>query len=264
MSPDAARVGTPCGAFPSVHETPEAPLPLSVKLRAVTLGVHASESSRYFAPRNYFIVPLCLTAHNQTRHVVSEICSGDFVKKPVAQISFSVVFSIALLSAAGLPAQTPNRANGTGIGAQYGARDPSTCKSRTAAPTAGTVKQYVHCGMEGVDMGGNLVLLTNVAVQMASPRAFQYREDSAKNKIDVRAPVIDIRGGYKLYQCGKPTLSVAMGVVTTTPGSCTSYDQPVAEGSCYKDTFGDWNCYLVGNRPASSSQVTGQKAPTGY
>jgi hypothetical protein len=196
--------------------------------------------------------------------VVAETCSGDFVKKPVAQLSFSVVFSIALLSAAALDAQTPSRASGNSIGTQYGARDPSTCKSRTAAPTTSTVKQYVRCGMEGIDMGGNLVLLTNVTVQMASPRAFLYQQDSAKNKIDVRAPVIDIRGGYKMYQCGKPTMAVAMGVVTTMPSSCVSYDQPVAEGSCYKDTFGDWNCNLVGNRPASSSQVTGQKAPTGY
>jgi hypothetical protein len=67
-----------------------------------------------------------------------------------------------------------------------------------------------------------------------------------------------------MYQCGKPTLSVAMGVVKTMPGSCVFCDQPVAEGACCRDTFGDWNCYLVGNRPASSSEVTGQRAPTGY
>jgi hypothetical protein len=224
----------------------------------------APPTDRYFASRNYCIVPLRLAAHNQARHAAPEIYSGDFVKKPVTQISFSVAFSIVLLSAATLHAQTPNQATGNSIGTQYGARDPSTCKSRTAAPTASTVKQYVRCGMEGVDMGGNLVLLTNVAVQMASPRAFLYQQDSAKNKIDVRAPVVDIRGGYKMYQCGKPTLAVAMGVITTTPSTCVSYDQPLAEGACYKDTFGDWNCYLIGNRLASISQVTGQKAPTGY
>jgi hypothetical protein len=59
-------------------------------------------------------------------------------------------------------------------------------------------------------------------------------------------------------------MAVAMGVVTTTPGTCFSYDQPVAEGACYKDTFADWNCYLTGNRPASSSQVAGEKPPTGF
>ena len=181
------------------------------------------------------------------------------MNRPVAQLSFSVVLSFALLSASALQAQTSG-----GVGAQYGARDPSTCASRAAAPTAANVKQYVRCGMEGIDAGGNLILLTNVSVQMASPRAFLYQQDSSKQKIDVRAPVIDIRGGYKSYQCGKPTMAVAMGVVTTTPGTCFSYDQPVAEGACYKDTFGDWNCYMAGNRPASSNQVAGQKPPTGY
>ena len=184
------------------------------------------------------------------------------MRKPLALISFPVALAIALLSSTALQAQTPPAGNG--IGAQYGARDPSTCESRKAAPVAGTVAQYVRCGMEGIDVGGNLVLLTDLAAEMANPRTFQYQRDSAKHQIDVGAPVIDIRGRYKLYQCGKPTLSVAIGVVSTTPGTCVSYDQPAAEGACYRDTFGDWNCALVGNRPASSSQVTGQTAPTGY
>jgi hypothetical protein len=212
----------------------------------------------------YFIAPPPLRAHNHTRHVVPKIYPGDFVNKPVAQISSMLAFSIALLGATALQAQTPNGASNNGIGAQYGARNPSTCASRTAAPTARTVQQYVRCGMEGIDAGGNLLLLTNLSVQMAGPRPYLSQQDSYKDKIDVRAPVIDIRGGFKMYQCGKPTLAVAMGVITHTPSSCYTYDQPVAEGSCYKDTFGDWNCSMVGNRPASTSQVTGQKPPTGY
>ena len=184
------------------------------------------------------------------------------MKKPMAQILFFAALSIAQLSSAALQAQTPP--TGNGIGAPYGARDPSTCESHTAAPTAATVEQYVRCGAEGIDGRGNLVLLTNVTVKMASPRAFLYQQDSTKRQIDARAPVIDIRGGYKMYQCGKPTLAAVMGVFTTTPSSCVSYDEPVAEGACYRDTFGDWNCYLIGNRLASSNQVTGQMAPTGY
>jgi hypothetical protein len=94
------------------------------------------------------------------------------------------VRSIALLSATALQAQTPRNS----IGAQYGACDPSTCESRTAAPTAGTVMQYARCGMEGVDVAGNLVLLTNVPAQMSSPRAFLYQQDSAKHQIDAGTP----------------------------------------------------------------------------
>jgi hypothetical protein len=153
------------------------------------------------------------------------------------------------------------RPTGNGIGAQYGAREPVVCKSLTAPPTAATVKQYVYCGMEGIDGRSNLVLLTNVTVQMAAPRAYLLRQDSGKYQIDGRAPVIDLRGGYKMYQCGKPNLA---GGAFSATHNCVSYDQPVATGACYKDTLGDWNCSLVGNRLASSSQVRDQMAPTGY
>jgi hypothetical protein len=48
--------------------------------------------------------------------------------------------------------------------------------------------QYARCGMEGVDVAGNLVLLTNVPAQMSSPRAFLYQQDSAKHQIDAGTP----------------------------------------------------------------------------
>ncbi len=154
-----------------------------------------------------------------------------------------------------------HRPTGNGIGAQYGARNPSVCKTRTAPPTAGTVRQYVFCSMEGIDARNNLVLLTNVSVQMGRPRAYFYSQDSAKIRIDNSAPVIDIRGGYKMYQCGKPNLG---GGVFTATHNCVAYDQPVASGSCYRDTFGNWDCSLVGDRLASNSQLTDQMPPTGY
>ena len=151
-----------------------------------------------------------------------------------------------------------HRPTGNGIGAQYGAREPTVCASRKAPPSASTVTQYVLCGMEGIDVLNDLVLLTNVTVQMGSARGYAYLQDSAKDKIDVRAPVVDIRGRFKIYQCGKPEMG---GGVFTATHNCVSYDQPVATGSCYKDTFGDWNCALVGNRLASAALVKDQMPP---
>ena len=151
-----------------------------------------------------------------------------------------------------------HRPTGNGIGAQYGAREPTTCKDRKAKPSAENVKQYVLCGMEGLDIGNNLVLLTNLTVQMAPARPFLYSQDSGRNQIDVRSPVIDIRGGYKSYQCGKPILG---GGAFTATHNCNTYDQPEAAGSCYRDTFGDWHCSMAGNRPASSNQVRDQMPP---
>ena len=151
-----------------------------------------------------------------------------------------------------------SRPTGNGIGAQYGGRSPATCKSRTAPPTAETARQYLLCDMEGIDFGNNLLLLTDVTVQLARPRAFNYNQDSSRLQIDVQAPVYDIRGGFKEYQCGKPILGSSAYVATH---NCNLYEQPQAVGSCYRDTFGDWHCMMVGNRPASSNQVREQMPP---
>ena len=151
-----------------------------------------------------------------------------------------------------------NRPTGDGIGAQYGAREPATCKSRTAAPTAETARQYLLCDMEGLDGFKNLMLLTDVTVQLAHPRAFIYSQDSGRSQIDVRAPVYDIRGGFKEYQCGKPILG---GGAYTATHNCNLYEQPQATGTCYRDTFGDWHCLMVGNRVASTNQIREQMPP---
>ncbi len=151
-----------------------------------------------------------------------------------------------------------SRPTGNGVGAQYGAREPATCQSRTAPPSAGTARQYLLCDMEGIDAFKNLILLTDVTVQIAAPRAFIYTQDSSRTQIDVRAPVYDIRGGFKEYQCGLPIVG---GGAYTATHNCNRYDQPQASGSCYRDTFGDWHCTMAGNRSASTSQVREQMPP---
>jgi hypothetical protein len=151
-----------------------------------------------------------------------------------------------------------NRPTGNGVGAQYGAREPATCSSRKAAPTAATARQYLLCDMEGLDGFANLLLLTDVTVQLAAPRAFIYTQDSGRSQIDVRAPVYDIRGSFKQYQCSKPILG---GGAYTATHNCNMYDQPQAAGTCYRDTFGDWHCLMTGNRLASTNQVREQMPP---
>jgi len=151
-----------------------------------------------------------------------------------------------------------NRPTGNGVGAQYGAREPATCSSRKAAPNAATARQYLLCDMEGLDGFGNLLLYTDVTVQMAAPRAFIYNQDSGRAQIDVRAPVYDIRGAFKEYQCSKPILG---GGAYTATHNCNLYDQPQAAGTCYRDTFGDWHCLMTGNRLASTNQVREQMPP---
>jgi hypothetical protein len=148
--------------------------------------------------------------------------------------------------------------SGNGIGAQYGVREPTTCKSRTAPPSnAATAKQYVLCDSEGFDGVENMILLTDVNVQVAAARAFIYNQDSGHKQIDVKSPVYDIRGSYKEYQCGRPRGPANEFLATH---NCTLYDQPQAAGSCYRDTFREWHCSLHGNRLASTG-VANQMAP---
>jgi hypothetical protein len=148
--------------------------------------------------------------------------------------------------------------SGNGIGAQYGVREPTTCKSRTAPPSnAPNAKQYVLCDAEGFDGVENVNLLSDLNVQVAPARAFIYTRDSGDKQIDVKAPLYDIRGSYKQYQCGKP--HPGNGAFAATH-NCILYDQPQAMGSCYRDTFGDWHCSLTGSRLASTG-VADQMAP---
>jgi hypothetical protein len=148
--------------------------------------------------------------------------------------------------------------SGNGIGAQYGVREPTACKSRNTPPgNASTAKQYVLCDTEGFDGVQNVYILSDVNVQVAPPRAFIYTRDSGDKQIDVKAPVYDIRGSFKEYQCGKPRTAGGAYVATH---NCILYDQPQAAGSCFRDTFGDWHCSLTGSRLASTG-VAGQMAP---
>ena len=97
-----------------------------------------------------------------------------------------------------------------------------------------------------------------IGYKIASPRTFIYNQDSGRSQIDVRAPVYDIRGAFKEYQCGKPILG---GGAYTATHNCNLYEQPQAAGTCYRDTFGDWHCLMTGNRLASTNQVREQMPP---
>jgi hypothetical protein len=190
-------------------------------------------------------------------YYVSQGRFGMFAKDDPAHIRAHTMTPGEQAEANKSAGELASRLASNGIGAQYGVRNPTTCKSRTAPPSAATVRQYVLCGMEGFDGFQSVNLLTDVNVRVAPPRAFIYGQDSGDKQIDVKAPVYDIRGAYKQYQCSKPRTDGGAYLATH---NCILYDQPEAAGSCYRDTFGDWHCSLTGNRLASTG-VAGQMAP---
>lgn len=141
---------------------------------------------------------------------------------------------------------------GNTLGAKYGTRDPRTCASRTApahgAPSAEQARQYVICELEQGDGKRPLSLVTNVKVQVASvshPPNQLIKEITAA-RIDPREPVWDIRGSFTSYRCFALSTLGAQNDFARTH-NCWVIDQPAATGYCYKDTFGDWHCGLIGS-----------------
>jgi len=133
-------------------------------------------------------------------------------------------------------------------GAPFGARDPAVCASRKApakgAPTAEQAKAYFYCDTELVN--GHLYLVADVKIEVApKARPFNINTDTT-GIIDPSQPIYNVRGSYTFYQCINPAFA--------TPGqfpagkNCNTSDVTNATGMCYKDTFGDWHCVMLGQK----------------
>ena len=142
---------------------------------------------------------------------------------------------------------------GNGLGAQYGTRNPATCANRKVAITAVTAKMLLACQSEGL-LGDTLYLITDVVVQVGSPRAFNYSQDAIATGIDLHMPVYDIRGSYTRYQCTK--VSDEPNAFAKTH-NCFKYPAtPGGYGRCYTDTFGDKHCQMTGGGPTQLKNQT--------
>jgi hypothetical protein len=146
-------------------------------------------------------------------------------------------------------------------GMLYGTREPKACPTRTApakgAPSAEQAKQYVVCESESV-FGNSLFLVTNVKVQVAptSHPPNQFVKEM-KGDLDPSQPVWDIRGSLTQYQCS--ATSPALNPFARTH-NCVSREIPTASGYCYRNTFGDWHCAMIG---AASTTLQHQLPPDG-
>jgi hypothetical protein len=155
---------------------------------------------------------------------------------------------------------------GNSIGAKYGTREPRPCGSRTApahgSPSAEQATQYVICELERGDGVRPLSLVTNVKVQVASvshPPNELVKAITAAD-IDPREPIWDIRGSFTSYRCYSLGSLIASNDFARTH-NCWISEQPSAKGYCYKDTFGDWHCGMLGTVPNWRTNVL---PPEGY
>lgn len=171
--------------------------------------------------------------------------------------------SVAAETAAALARQP----KGTTVGAKYGTRDPRTCGDRTApahgAPSAEQARQYVICELEQGDGSRPLSLVTNLQVQVAavSHPPNQLVKEIGAATMDPREPIWDIRGSFTIYRCYALASLVAQNDFARTH-NCWVSEQPKATGYCYKDTFGDWHCGMLGG--AANNWRTNVLPPEGY
>ena len=133
---------------------------------------------------------------------------------------------------------------GKGPGSRYGTREPKTCASRME-PAGGAIspeqaRQYFICDVEVEGVTG-LVLVTNVKIEVAPGRIFNYNTDSGHTGIDPRQIVYDIRGSYTHSDCHR---TAAGDSAFARTHNCSAFDEPAAQGLCFKNTFGDWHCSM--------------------
>lgn len=133
---------------------------------------------------------------------------------------------------------------GRGPGSRYGTREPKTCASRKepadGAPSTAQAAKYLICEMEGEGVAG-VALVTHVRIEVAPGRGFNYNTDSGHAGIDPKQIVYDIRGSYTHYECRHASAGES-GFARTH--NCSAFDEPAAQGLCFKNTFGDWHCAM--------------------
>jgi hypothetical protein len=141
-----------------------------------------------------------------------------------------------------------------GSGRQFGTRDPHTCpdssEPRGNTITATKAVEYVYC-KESHDTQ-NIYLYDEVTVkQVGGPRRYNPNQDANVWNIDVSKPVVPIRGSRKQYQCH-------LVDETNIGKNCNVTDEPNAEGLCYRDKFGNWQCSMA---DLGTAQLLARGAP---
>jgi hypothetical protein len=98
-------------------------------------------------------------------------------------------------------------------------------------------------------------LVQDVKPEVGKPRPFVYATDAEMPGIDLDAKVYPLQGSYSAYMCKT--------ITTQTPAgrNCNKMVYAEANGWCYKTSFGDWKCRMVGQ---GGQMLQGQPPPTSF
>jgi hypothetical protein len=111
----------------------------------------------------------------------------------------------------------------------------------------------VQCTMDSIDPTG-LTLTQDIKLEMGVSRPFVYNTDAGLAGIDLNAQVYPLRGSYTWNFCRTIGNGVPAGA------SCVKNVVPVAQGWCWKTSFGDYKCKMQGAAPKMEAGA----APTTY
>jgi hypothetical protein len=141
--------------------------------------------------------------------------------------------------------------------AVYQVRNPRVCAKVTRPPTVAQATALVQCWNESDTTGSAspaIVVATDLQVEMGAPRNYIPGTDDRQD-LDPSAKIYPLRGQGTRWSCGPvPEYPAGQNCMMWPAG-------PGGQGSCWRTTFGDWNCSMsIG----STKWMTKQKGPTTY
>lgn len=132
-------------------------------------------------------------------------------------------------------------------GGDYGTnRQLRTCPSRSA-PTRGKIgtaqaKLYAACAIEDnpVRMSGTRNFVDILSLQVGKARRVNISDIQkfSSYKIDTEQPIYDLQGSVVGYTCFNIGIGHAAGA------NCTISRVPKSPGICFRNTAGDWYCFI--------------------
>lgn len=146
----------------------------------------------------------------------------------------------------------------------YGtARTPQTCPSmvepKTGPPSVEQAKMYFLCDQEWESsVGKSLWLISDLTLEVApnsrpangTDLEYNTRHGGEHLSMNTKQPVYDIRGSFTRYICHQIKRLNPVGK------NCTVSQYPNSTGICFRNTFGDWHCRMIG-----SSKQIGEHLP---
>jgi hypothetical protein len=166
-------------------------------------------------------------------------------------VCLTATFSLAACAQSGSSAPTASGGNDADAGPPvinpaFGARMPRKCNAVKHVPNEAEAAALSQCAMENGGEAGAVVpmiyLWQNLQIQMGGSRPYAYNADSYSTGIDTTSPVYPIRATGDQLSC-------------TGSATCMTRHADKAEGTCYKTTFGDWQCHFSQVFGVTSSAV---------